>query len=222
MAILNEQALLTIKNLLADKKNKVVIISGRECAFIDKQFSSLCDLTLVAEHGYFLKEIGKDWVCTGHTDLSWKKKILPVLNMYVDRCNGSMIEEKHASLAWHFRNAEEDIASIRMHELRDDLSGILREDLKLRVIEGHKVLEVKSAFYDKGTSATQLLGTSEFDFIMALGDDKTDEDLFNAIPEHGYTIKIGTDKPFGAKFNLIKQSHVYDFLDFLSGDQIEN
>lgn len=213
MAILNERAGNTIKKLIDDTRNKVIIISGRECEFLERQFEGL-DVTLVAEHGYFVKNPGKDWITKSSVDLTWKEKFLPIMNEYVDRCNGSMIEEKHASIAWHYRNADEGIASIRINELKDDLTEILKTDSKLQVLEGNKVLEIKSVLYDKGTAALEFLNKKKYDFIMAIGDDKTDEDLFNVIPEYGFTIKIGTN-PSKAKFNLKRQSQIYEILEFL-------
>jgi trehalose 6-phosphate synthase/phosphatase len=213
MAILNENAAVSIKKLLSDDKNKIVIISGRECEFLERQFEGL-DVTLVAEHGFYVKKPKKDWVTKTFVNLSWKEKILPILNEYVDRCNGSMIEEKHASLAWHYRNADEEIVSIRINELKDDLKEILKGESKLQVLEGNKVLEIKSILYDKGTAALEFLNKEKFDFIMAIGDDKTDEDLFVVVPHYGFTIKIG-DNPSKAKYNLKKQSQIYEILDFL-------
>ena len=213
MAILNERAGNTIKKLIDDTRNKVIIISGRECEFLERQFEGL-DVTLVAEHGYFVKNPKKDWITKNSVDLAWKEKFLPIMNEYVDRCNGSMIEEKHASIAWHYRNADEGIASIRINELKDDLTEILKTDSKLQVLEGNKVLEIKSVLYDKGTAALEFLNKKKYDFIMAIGDDKTDEDLFNVIPEYGFTIKIGTN-PSKAKFNLKRQSQIYEILEFL-------
>lgn len=213
MAILNEKAKTSIGKLLGDDKNKVIIISGRECSFLEKQFESL-DVTLVAEHGYFVKEPQADWVTKSSVDLTWKENVWPILNKYVDRCNGSMIEEKYASLAWHYRNADEEIASIRINELKDDLTEILKADSKIQVLEGNKVVEIKSILYDKGTAALEFLDKEKYDFMMAIGDDKTDEDLFSVIPEHGFTIKIGSN-PSKAKFNLKRQSQIYEILDFI-------
>jgi trehalose 6-phosphate synthase/phosphatase len=152
-------------------------------------------------------------------DLSWKKKIKPVINDYVDRCNGSMMEEKDASIVWHYRNADEEIASLRINELKDDLSEILKSEPKLFVLEGDKVLEVKSILYDKGTVASNLLNKEKFDFILALGDDSTDEDLFKVIPDYGFTIKVGI-KPTNARFNIRNQSQIFEILNLFTGSAV--
>ncbi len=215
LAVLNEETKDILKSLISDPHNKVVIISGRKREFIEEQFKNL-DTVLVAEHGYFIKYPETGWESSLDLDLSWKDEITPLLNDYVDRCNGSMIEEKYASLVWHYRNADEEIAMMRINELKDDLSEILKNEPKLYVLEGDKVLEIKSILYDKGTSASVLINKEEYDFILAIGDDSTDEDLFKVVPEHGYTIKVGSS-PTNARFNVIDQSQITGILKLFAG-----
>jgi trehalose 6-phosphate synthase/phosphatase len=215
MALLNDDTRHVLKTLIADKANTIVIISGRDRDFIESQFKDL-DLILVAEHGYFIKYPGGNWIKNLKTNVAWKKKILPILNDYVDRCNGSMIEEKYASLVWHYRNSDEEIASLKINELKDDLTEILKNESKLHVLEGDKVLEVKSLLYDKGSVASVLINKEKYDFILALGDDNTDEDLFKVVPKTGYTVKVGCN-PTNARFNIRDQSQIYDILTLFIG-----
>ncbi len=214
LALLNKKIAGLLKRMVRDGHNSVAIISGRERDFIESQFKDI-DVILIAEHGYLIKFPGGEWTNNLEIDLSWKKKILPVLNDYVDRCNGSMVEEKYASLVWHFRNADEDTASLRINELKDDLTEILKNESKLQMLEGEKVLEVKSILYDKGTAAQALIGKEKYDFILALGDDNTDEDLFEVIPKNGITIKVGS-KPTQARFNIRNQSQISEILSLFS------
>ncbi len=214
LALLTEKTLSILKEIVLDKRNKVVIISGRNKEFLEEQFKDL-DAILVAEHGYFIKNPGEEWEHYPDIDFSWKKKIKPVLDDYADRCNGSIVEEKYASLVWHFRNADEEIALLRINELKDDLSEILKSESRLHVLEGNKVLEVKSILYDKGTVASALISRNKYDFILAIGDDSTDEDLFKAIPDYGITIKIG-NKQSNARYNLRNQTQIYEILKIFS------
>ena len=214
MAVLDEKMRDILHMIISDKKNKVVIISGRRKEFLDEQCKNL-NAILIAEHGYFIKNPNSEWVSNLEIDLSWKKKIQPILNDYVDRCNGSMMEDKYASVVWHYRNADEEIATLRINELKDDLSEILKSEPKLYLLEGDKVLEVKSILYDKGTVASSLLGKGNYDFILALGDDSTDEDLFKVIPDYGFTIKVGS-KPSNARFNVRSQQQIYEILNLFT------
>ncbi len=66
---------------------------------------------------------------------------------------------------------------------------------------GDKVVEIKNVEVNKGKAAMTLIENNNFDFIMALGDDFTDEDTFKALPENAITIKIGGNVS-AAKFFL--------------------
>jgi len=206
-----ENARHILKRISSNLKNKIIIISGREREFLEKQFKNM-NVTLIAEHGYFIKEYNSDWATQADISLSWKEKILPVLNQYAVRCPGSLVEQKHASLTWHYRNVDQDVAAIKIHELKDDLSEILKNESKLQILDGNKVIEIKSIMYDKGTAASTFLKDEVYDFIMAVGDDKTDEDLFRAMPDHAFTIKIGSD-PSLAEYSIKEQPMLYDLLD---------
>jgi len=200
MAIILKETRGIIKKLSKDPKNQVVIISGRDKEFLETQFAGI-NVNLVAEHGYFIKKGYDDWETAITGDEQWKEAVLPILNEYVSRCNGTFIEEKTGSIAWHYRNAESDFAQLRLHELRDDLAEIIRHKTDFEILEGHKVLEVKSGKYDKGQAAIALINGQDFGFIFAAGDDKTDEFLFKALPDSSYTIRVGLSPSF-AKYNV--------------------
>lgn len=216
MAVLDKNTREILKDIISDPRNTVIIISGRSREFIDEQFRGI-NVTLIAEHGFFSRYPGNDWTSNIDIDLSWKDRIRPVLNDYVDRCNGSMVEEKYSSLAWHYRNADEDIALLRINELKDDLDEILQNEPILNIVEGNKVLEVKSVVYNKGTIASKIINKENYDFIIALGDDSTDEDLFKVIPENGFTIRVGC-MPTNARFSIRDQSEAIRILSLFCND----
>jgi trehalose 6-phosphate synthase/phosphatase len=208
-----ERVLTALKHLATDPGNTLVIISGRKRDFLDRWFGDL-QIVLVAEHGAFIRMKSAEWNGEVDSDPSWKKQVMPVLERYAERCTGAFIEEKTLSLVWHYRNADPAIALLRSQELKDELREIVSHDGKLQVIEGHKVIEVKRTGYDKGTVAIKLLGTAAYDFILAIGDDKTDEDLFRELPAEAITIKISLS-PSLAKYNLKNQREVSRLMDRL-------
>ncbi len=217
LAVIDARTLEIIRKLSLDPINEVVIISGRNKEFLDRQFNCV-DVTLVAEHGYFIKRGGEFWESAFDADLQWKEAVMPILLEYVSRCVGTFIEEKSGSIAWHYRNADPDYAQLRLFELRDDLSEIIRNKTDFEILEGNKVLEIKSGRYDKGQAASALIGNDEFDFILAAGDDKTDEFLFKALPESSWTIRVGLS-PSIAKFNVSEFALLVDLLGHFVGDR---
>lgn len=212
-AILDKQTLKIIRDLARDVKNEIVIISGRGKAFLEKQFKGV-RVSLVAEHGFFTKRAGKKWIAVYKSDGQWKEAVRPILLEYVNRCYGTFIEEKTGSIAWHYRNADSDFALLRLHELKDDLANIIRHKTDYEILEGNKILEIKSGKYDKGLAAESLLEKEKFDFIMAVGDDITDEDLFRILPETAYTVRVGMNPSF-ARYNVKEMSALLKLLKTL-------
>jgi trehalose 6-phosphate synthase/phosphatase len=190
----------------------LVIISGRNRDFLDKWFSNL-NLTLVAEHGAFVRRPGGGWESSINQDDNWKERLMPVFNRFTGRCKGSFVEEKRASVSWHYRNSDEDLALLRAIELKNELEESIM-NMPLQVIEGHKVVEVKMSGYNKGSAANSLVDRGRNDFIIAIGDDKTDEDLFAALPDSAVTVKVGKG-PTRARYGFLKQSEVIAFLSRL-------
>jgi trehalose 6-phosphate synthase/phosphatase len=104
------------------------------------------------------------------------------------------VEHKDFSLAWHFRNADPELSSIRVRELIDNLLGFTAHR-ELQIVEGEKVVEIRNSGISKGVVAQYLISGAGADFIMAVGDDRTDEDLFKILPEGAYSIKVGLINP---------------------------
>ena len=188
---------------------ELVIISGRNRDFLDKWFSNL-NLTLIAEHGAFIRYAGGEWESSVDYDEAWKERIMPLLSRFTNRCKGSFVEEKRASLSWHYRNADEDLSALRAIELKNELEESI-VNMPLQVIDGHKVVEVKMSGYNKGSAAKKLTATGVHDFILAIGDDKTDEELFAALPDNAISLKVGKG-PTRAKYNFSRQSEVTEFI----------
>ena len=180
-----------LATLSLHKKNRVVIISGRDRRDIDKWLAHL-PLYLVAEHGAWTKNPDEDWQTTTNIDNSWKKDIRLILEEFVSRTPGSFIEEKHFSLTWHFRNVDPHFGKLRAWALVNHLRYILSR-MNLVIMEGNKVIEVKNPEVNKGKAAQKYLTQHDPDLVLGFGDDQTDEDTFKALPEGGYSIKVGAD-----------------------------
>jgi trehalose 6-phosphate synthase/phosphatase len=126
---------------------------------------------------------------------------------------GSSIEEKDYSLAWHYRGADPELGAQRAKELIDELTQFTA-NLDLQILEGKKVVEIRSAAINKGVATAELILRLEPDFILALGDDRTDEDVFRALPESATSVHIGAP-PSNARYCLSEQSAVRGFLEQL-------
>ncbi len=206
--------LLTLLNeLVADQHTELVIISGRDKDTLYDWFGTL-NVGLIAEHGVWVKFKNMDWKERNQSKSKWKESIRPVLESYLDRTPGSMIEEKSHSLAWHYRKADIELGALRALELTTDLSNLLLNQ-DLEIMEGSKVIEVKIAGINKGKAAIEYLQSKEFDFLLAIGDDWTDEYLFKELPESSITIKVGTARS-AAKYYLDNYIEVRNLLGGLT------
>lgn len=191
MSVPDEELLHLLRGIAEQEKNELIIISGRPADFLDKHLGNL-GLAMGAEHGIWLKERGGKWQLNVEMpDESWKNTARNVINFYVDRTPGSFLEEKENALVWHFRRVESGLASLRSSELSSHLRHVLAEK-GLDIMEGHAVVEVKPAAINKGSIAHRYYKKINPDFAIALGDDKTDEYIFAALPSSVYSIKVGT------------------------------
>lgn len=200
MAMPDNELYSIIKKLTSDKKNTIVIISGRDKETLSKWFDSFSKLSFIAEHGVWNKNPDTEWKMSGQIEKDWMEIIEPVLQNFVDRTPRSFIEYKNYSLVWHYRDADPDMGQQRSWELKDDLKNYIA-NLNLEIMDGDKVIEIKNAGINKGKAAIDKIGDTEFDFILALGDDWTDEYTFNALPETAFTVKVGT-KTTAAKYYI--------------------
>lgn len=183
--------------LCADTQNRVVIISGRDRDTLQQWLGSL-NAELIAEHGAWRRMNRQEWERAPNLDADWKEEIRLLMQSFTNRTPGSFIEEKSYSLAWHYRNADEGLGVLRAQELAEDAAPLMAgQDLHL--LQGNKVVEIKCAAVHKGTAAAQLLAGGQYGFILALGDDHTDEDTFRAMPEDAFTVKVGAP-PSAAKY----------------------
>ncbi|SKB84878.1 bifunctional alpha,alpha-trehalose-phosphate synthase (UDP-forming)/trehalose-phosphatase [Dyadobacter psychrophilus] len=206
-----------VKKLILEiaKRDTVIIISGRDRYFLDNLFRDL-PVHIIAEHGALIRTTGSDeWILNESYEENWKESIRPIMDIYAKRCPGAFVEEKETSLAWHYRTADEkEYAQRRAQELLWQLKNYIQPELNLQVIDGSKVVEVKKTAFNKGTASRAFVENGNYDFVLAIGDDTTDEDMFEALPETAYTIKIGDDLS-AARNHIRSQEEVFHFLNFM-------
>ncbi len=183
--------------LSSRKKNELVIISGRDRTTLTNWLGDVTN-GLAAEHGLWIRR-GK-WRMLDIVSDEWKEEVRPILEVFVDRTPGALIEEKNFSLAWHYRKVDPALAIVRIGELKDILSHITA-NLEIGVLEGNKVVEIKGSFINKGKAASHWLKAKKWDLIISIGDDWTDEDIFEQLPENAYSIKVGFG-PSKAKYRV--------------------
>lgn len=217
-----------LNRLCRDPENVVFIVSGRGKDSLGAWFSPCEKLGIAAEHGYFKRWTGdSEWEKCGPTmDFEWKKIAEPVMEHYIEATDGSFIETKESALVWHHQDADSQFGSFQAKELLNHLESVLTNE-PVVVKRGQHIVEVKPQGVNKGTVVENLISTMQSkgklpDFLLCIGDDRSDEDMFEAIsrafstPSSTSTAEVFActvgQKPSMAKYYLDDTSEVIKLL----------
>lgn len=189
------EVLAILNTLCSDPKNFVVIVSGRPRDILNKCFSSCERLGLAAEHGYFYRwHVDSEWVTCRYqreeldgplSNFEWKEIVEPVMQQYTESTDGSYIEWKESAMVWHHRDADPDFGAWQAKELQDHLESVLANQ-PVSVKSGAHIVEVKPQGVSKGVVVEELLAMMALksaapDLVLCVGDDRSDEDMFESI-----------------------------------------
>lgn len=213
-AKLSEHIFDILIKLIGTSQTKVFIITGRGYHDIDIILDHP-PINIIAEHGAMIRE-GGVWKSQIKDNGFWKKTIFPILNKITSVCPESFIEEKAYSLAWHYRNAGLQSGFDHSRELIRILKSIINS-YNLKILDGNKVVEIMTREVGKGRAVKKLFESANYDFILSIGDDVTDEEMFEYflhIPG-AITIKVGNGSSF-ARHNLAGINDVISLLKHLS------
>ncbi|XP_043715914.1 alpha,alpha-trehalose-phosphate synthase [UDP-forming] 5-like [Telopea speciosissima] len=183
----NPEAINILNSLCRDTKNVVFLVSGRDKKTLTEWFTSCKKLGIAAEHGYFMRtNQDEEWeTCVPVVDFDWKHIAEPVMQQYTEATDGSGIETKESALVWHYQYADPDFGSCQAKELLHHLESVLANE-PVSVKSGQHIVEVKPQGVSKGIVAAHLLATMQLkgmlpDFVLCIGDDRSDEDMFEVI-----------------------------------------
>jgi len=206
----------TLQQLCVSARNDVYIVSGRDGKILETWFGHL-NIGLIAEHGAKVRLVNGQWSDEKlRNKLEWMTDAEQLMEKYVAKLPRSFVEKKEFSIAWHYRDAEIIQGGIRSGELYDELLQFASNNA-LNVLYGNKVLEIRIKGVNKGAAIEKLIKKEEYDFILAIGDDETDEDMFKILARlpQSFTIKVGGDASF-AKYNLHTSYMVNSLLQTIS------
>jgi len=205
----DRELLALLGRLATDRRKQVVVISGRPRQLLEEWFGAV-GVALVAEHGAWDRAPGDQWRLAARMRGGWKRRLRPMMERYVDRTPGALLEEKEFALAWHYRMVAPELADVRSNELAESLLE-LTANLGIEVLRGNKVIEARPAGVSKGDAARRWLARENWDFVLALGDDRTDDAMFAALPDGAYPVRVGV-RPQRARFGLADHHAARDLL----------
>ncbi|SNZ00534.1 bifunctional alpha,alpha-trehalose-phosphate synthase (UDP-forming)/trehalose-phosphatase [Flagellimonas pacifica] len=208
-ALPDEELYALLDKLHQQENTTIFLISGRDKQTFTKWFLPK-GYNMIVEHGVWISRNGEEFKLLEQVKDEWMGKIKPVLESFVDRTPGSFIEEKNYSMAWHYRNTDPDFGEKRATELNTVLTSLIGND-DISVLNGNKVMEVKSSNVNKGRASVRILGEDDYDFVFAIGDDWTDEFMFQELPDSAVTVKVGLKKT-QAKYHVENTKRVRELL----------
>ena len=210
LAIPDENLINLIKDLNKKTDTHVAIVSGRDKKFLNKWFGKI-PITLIAEHGHYQKVNNEDWTNKLKVSNLWMEDLIPLFETFTDRTPGTFIEKKKNSLVWHYRKSDPELASDRVVEFKTVLTSLISEELQ--VLDLNKAIEIISVRINKGVAISELF-KNNYDFIICMGDDISDEYMFNTLPEDSFSIKVG-NKNTNAKYYIQNPLEVRKLLKYI-------
>ena len=203
-----------LRKLLEKPKTKVIVISGRGHYDLDR-FLGHMPISFIAEHGAMIRENGV-WEEKIIDNSNWKKAALPLFDRISSNCPESFVEEKPFSIAWHYRNVEPQTGYDHSRELIRILGNFINS-FKLKILDGNKAVELMPDKVGKGIAAKNLLNHSNYDFLLSIGDDITDEEIFELFKNNtnAITIRVGNGETL-AKYKAEDVGEVVELLKDLS------
>ncbi|KAF5761982.1 putative alpha,alpha-trehalose-phosphate synthase (UDP-forming), Trehalose-phosphatase [Helianthus annuus] len=176
-----------LNTLCRDKNNMVFVVSAKSRETLAEWFDDCDKLGLAAEHGCFLRlKRDEEWeTCVQIEECGWKQNARPVMTLYTETTDGSTIEDKETAMVWSYEDADPDFGTCQAKELLDHLESVLANE-PVTVKRGQSCVEVKPQGVSKGLVAKRLLTTMHDrgmipDFVLCIGDDRSDEDMFEVI-----------------------------------------
>jgi trehalose 6-phosphate synthase/phosphatase len=204
-----------ILKLVQNPLTKIFIISGRGYTDIEK-FLNHIPISIIAEHGAMIRD-GGAWKKQIINNSAWKKVIIPILEQITSTCPNSYVEEKSYSLTWHYRDTEPALGYSRSRELIGIMKKIV-PSYNLKILDGNKVVELLTNETGKGKAVKKLIEQNSYDFVLSIGDDATDEEMFDYFLDqsNAVTIKVGEGSTH-ARYKVNTISEVASLLKHLSG-----
>jgi len=236
-AVPSERLLRTIKKLASDHRNAIWIISGRDQDFLSEHLGHIPEIGFSAEHGSFMRHPRSTaWENLAETtDMSWQKEVMECFQKYTEKTQGSFIERKRCALTWHYRRADPELGAHMARECQKELEQTVGKKWDVEVMTGKANLEVRPTFINKGEIVKRLVNSYGADlgnglgfgqipeFLICLGDDFTDEDMFRALngmslPEETvFTVTVGaSSKMTLAHWHLLEPSDVISSMGLLA------
>ena len=212
---------LFLKDLLATAARLpgllTVVVSGRSRVDLDRWFGETRGLWLVAEHGAFFRGDG-GWVSTWSGPTDRIDDLQSALEPIAAHTRGAVLERKHCTLAFHYRDVADVPSQPLVAEVTDAVQTWLQIHREYQYVSGAEVIEVRPTSVRKAIAVDLVRrARGAHTRIVALGDDVTDEDMFSALApgDEAILVSQSMNRETGAHWTLAGPEEANRFLRWL-------
>ncbi|TMW67724.1 hypothetical protein Poli38472_007396 [Pythium oligandrum] len=143
------------------------------------------------------------WQCiVSDVELEWKDEVESILEHFTERTPGSLLDVKDCCYTWHFRDADPTFGLKQAKDLQLHFDQMLRDrPVSVVMCRIKKYVVIRPWRVNKARAVSRILEYEsesphftwlDFDFILAVGDERTDEDMFNVVQgSNCYTCTVG-------------------------------
>jgi len=179
------ESIVALRQLAALPQTHVAVISGRALQDLARLTGLPDDIHLVGSHG---SEFDLDFATSLPPEAALlRERIASELAIVAEAGEGFHIETKPASVAFHYRNADEGRARAALKTVLDGpaaLEGVFTK-------HGKKVVELGVVETSKGNALETMRHRSGASAVIFFGDDVTDEDAFLTLAGPDVGVKVG-------------------------------
>lgn len=201
--------------LAATNGTRVAIVTGRSIADVGR-FLDLAPVYYVGVHGYEVRRPGAT-VEASRTALQTRQQ-WPRLATEVARrlagIAGIFLEDKGVAVAAHYRGVPPADAVRTCAIVEEVGSEHLARGESIEILHGHSVIELRPTGIDKGKTLCELIAAdAPGSLALYIGDDRTDEDAFRALPPGSITVRVGpAGSETAADYSVAGPADVHAFL----------
>jgi trehalose 6-phosphate synthase/phosphatase len=197
----DDELLALLQTLTRSSGTVVHVVSGRTRGTLEAWLGALA-IGLHAEHGLASRAPGATaWISGTASSQEWRPAVLDCMRRFAAWTPGAFVEEKDAGVAWHYRAVEPTLGATQGRALELELTTLLA-GAPVSILLGSKVIEVLPDVVHKGRLIPPLVAAAPTGaLVVAIGDDRTDEDLFAALPADAIAVHVGPG-PSRAPFRL--------------------
>ncbi len=184
-AVPDREAMVALRALASLPQTNIAIISGRALKELSSLSEAPDEIHLIGSHG---SEFDAGFVQSlDPAQSALRDRVLSELEIIAGEGDGFHIEHKPASVAFHFRNADERAAHTALDAIRRgpaSLDGV-------HVKDGKMVVELCVFETNKGIALETMRRRAGASAVLFLGDDVTDEDAFRTLTGPDVGVKVG-------------------------------